>query len=209
MPHAAAAQMLDLWSLCEDVVVEFGTSGELVLKGRLGTERIDRPDPVVREALRRMELGPVLLANVRARRAADDAEAGAHLVLRPVLRRLSHLVVRTLGMDDLKGPLLSVSPRTQHARFAPVPLPARCRLRMPSEVSLKLEDAGIALESATSPHRVVLHRPEAAWVVGTLAWPVTPDAAAAALPLPPGVTESVLGYLAAAGMAAPVGRAEG
>ncbi|MGW0565301.1 NADH oxidase [Streptomyces sp. NPDC003016] len=203
MPHLAGRQMLHLWSLSEDVVVKAGAGEELVLSGRFGTERIEHPDPFLREALRRMELGPVLPANVEAVAANGDFEADACPVPPPTLSRLSHLVVRTLGLDDLKGPLLSVSPASRHASFAPVRLAAQSHLRLRKDVSLTLEEPGVVVRSAASLHRVVLHRPEAAWVASTLAWAVTPDEASAALPLPPEVTEGILRYLAAAGMTAP------
>ncbi|WP_432030987.1 NADH oxidase [Streptomyces sp. 1222.5] len=203
MSRVVGSRAVHLWSLHEDVVVEEDATDQgLVLRSRFGTERISRPDPLVREALRRMELGPVLLANVlpRASAAAEDATEGACLVLLPVLDRLSHLIVRTLSWEDLRGPLLSVVSTSKDAPFAPVALSARRLIRLIGDVSLTLEKAGFALACATSPHRVQLHRPEAVWVVGLLAWPATPSDASSVLPLPPEVTQAVLSYLAAAGM---------
>ncbi|MFF9158472.1 NADH oxidase [Streptomyces sp. NPDC014846] len=224
MSRVVGSRAVHLWSLHEDVVVEEDATGQgLVLRSRFGTEQISRPDPLVREALRRMELGPVLLANVvpRASAAAEDATEsaaaedatddatddasdgateGAYLVLLPVLDRLSHLIVRTLSWEDLRGPLLSVVSTSKDAPFAPVTLSARRLIRLIGDVSLTLEKAGFALARGTSPHRVQLHRPEAVWVVGLLAWPATPSHASSVLPLPPEVTQAVLSYLAAAGM---------
>ncbi|MFD8376752.1 NADH oxidase [Streptomyces sp. NPDC059688] len=229
MSRVVGSRAVHLWSLHEDVVVEEDATGQgLVLRSRFGTERISRPDPLVREALRRMELGPVLLANVvpRASAAGEDATEsaagedatesaaaedatddaiegateGAYLVLLPVLDRLSHLIVRTLSWEDLRGPLLSVVSTSRDAPFAPVTLSARRLIRLIGDVSLTLEKAGFALARGTSPHRVQLHRPEAVWVVGLLAWPATPSDASSVLPLPPEVTQAVLSYLAAAGM---------
>ncbi|MFI6350834.1 NADH oxidase [Streptomyces sp. NPDC050560] len=196
---------LHLWSLCEDVVVEPGEQGDdLVLTGRFGQERIRGADATVREALRRMELGPVLLANVEARTEPGSGRPpDTYLVMLPVLSRLSHLVVRTLGMDDMRGPLLSVSPLSRTATFTPAGLSPRRPLRLPEGATLTLEKTGFALEASGAEHRVVLHRPEAVWVVGLLAWPVTPEGATAALPLPPDITTGILDYLAAAGMASP------
>ncbi|MEV7870826.1 NADH oxidase [Streptomyces sp. NPDC088124] len=188
-----------------DVVMESGAGDEgLVLTGPWGTERIGDAPPVVREALRRMQLGPVLLANLEPLPGGSMPQGCVYFVLLPVLDRLSHLVVRTLGVDDLGGPLLSVCPVSRPARFTPVRLPPRRPVRMPRGVSLTVEDAGFALESEFSPFRVVLHRPEAALVAALLAWPVTPDALSEALPLPREVTQGIVDYLAAAGMAAPV-----
>jgi hypothetical protein len=204
MPRTVGSRALHLWSLREDVVVENdGPAGELVLRSRFGTERISRPDPLVREALRRMELGPVLLANVVARtNGADENGPGERplLVLLPVLSRLSHLVVRTLSSENLRGPLLSVVSTQRDTAFTPVRLSAQRLIRLIGGASLTPEKPGLALSSAVSPHQVQLHRPEAAWVVGMLAWPVTPSHASAALPLPPEETHEVLSYLAAAGM---------
>ncbi|MBT2404107.1 MULTISPECIES: NADH oxidase [unclassified Streptomyces] len=191
------APTVHLWSLSEDVVVDqHAGSDSLVLTSRWGQERLDRPAPVVREVLRRMELGPVLLAN------ALNGSEDLYVVMLPTLSKLSHLVVRTLGVDDLMGPLLSVLPLSPAAPFVLVRQPRERRVRLPRHVALSVPESGIGcvLESVDSPHRVVLHRPEAAWVATMLAWPTTPDAASKALPLPPQVTEDIIGYLCAAGM---------
>lgn len=198
--HDMPADMVTvhLWSLSEDVIVEHDEEhDQLVLKSRWGVDYLERPGTAVREALRRMELGPVVLAN------AADAQVDLYAVMLPALSRLSHLVVHTLGVDDLGGPLLSVFPVAQDAQFTLVWLPGERRLRLPRRVVLTMAESGLALEAAGSPHRVVLHRPEAALVAAMLAWPVTPDKASAELPLPPELTEGILRYLAAAGMAAP------
>ncbi len=67
-----------------------------------------------------MQLGPVRLANVD--RTPGSGVPGC-LVLLPVLREVAHLVVRTIAMDDLLGPLLSVYPLSRDAAFRS----ARCR----------------------------------------------------------------------------------
>ncbi|MET9882667.1 NADH oxidase [Streptomyces sp. NPDC006430] len=194
-------QTFHLWSLSEDVIIDQGVGGDaLLLTSRWGQDRLDRPSPVVREVLRRMELGPVLLAN-----ALSGPEDLCPFTL-PALNKLSHLVVRTLGVDDLKGPLLSVIPLSSAAPFALDPPSGECRVRLPRHVALTVPESGVGcvLESERSPHRVVLHRQEAAWVAMTLAWPTTPTAVSAALPLPPQVTEDIIGYLTAAGLVTPV-----
>lgn len=194
-------QTVHLWSLSEDVVIESETDdGELVLSGPWGPERIAAVPPVVREALHRMELGPVLLKNVEPRPDSKTSKAGVYLVLLPVLERLSHLVVRTLGVGDFRGPLLSVCPVSPHALFSSVRLTAMAPIQLPRGVSFTLEAEGFALERDGSTHRVLLHRPEAVWVVGMLVRPVTPDAVSDALPLPRALTWSIIEYLAAAGM---------
>ncbi|MEU5080413.1 MULTISPECIES: hypothetical protein [Streptomyces] len=204
MPDEAGGPTVDLWSLAEDVVVEPGDlEGELVLSGRWGTERVTAPRPVVEEALRRMELGPVLLANL-APRADDAAGRDDWYCLSLHLERLSHLIVRTLGIDDLAGPLLSAMPVSPVARFALARLPGRRPVRLPSGASLTVGRDGVSVQSPGSSYRVLVHRPEAVWVLGRLAWPVTPDQVSAALALPAGVAERIMDYLAAAGMTAAV-----
>jgi hypothetical protein len=195
----ADVDMVHLWSLSEDVIVEHDEGHDrTTLKSRWGMDCLERPRPELREALRRMELGPVVLANAVERHVDLCAE------VLPALRELSHLVVRTLGVADLRGPLLSVFPVVQEAPFTLVWLPGQRPLRLPRQVVLTVLDSGLSLETADGPHRVVLHRPEAALVVAMLAWPVAPDEASAALPLPPQMTEDILRYLTAAGMTAPV-----
>ncbi|MFF9662119.1 NADH oxidase [Streptomyces althioticus] len=199
MWHAPGeARSVHLWSLSEDVRVERSAEDDtLLLTGPWGPKRLDRPAPSVREALRRMELGPVVLGN-----AVQEFEDLRRFIL-PALKRLSPLVVRTLGMDDLKGPLLSVVPSSPAAPLVLIHLPGDQRVGLPDHVVITVSKSGggCVLESVDLPHRVVLHRPEAAWVTLMLAWPVTPATAATALPLPKSVTEDIIGYLYAAGMA--------
>ncbi|MFJ8661929.1 NADH oxidase [Streptomyces sp. NPDC093795] len=194
-------QVVHLWSLDEDVVLLGGDNDSVtVLSGRWGAQRL-KTDGLVREALRRMQLGPVRLTNVGR---TSDSGAPGHLVLLPVLRELAHLVVRTIAMDDLLGPLLSVHPLHRDAAFRLGTVPAGLRLRLVVGTSLVLRSDGLAMEVRDSPYRVVVHRPEAVWVVGMLTLPCRPEDAVAALPLAPGITRGVIGYLLAAGMAVPV-----
>ncbi|MFE7463359.1 NADH oxidase [Streptomyces sp. NPDC057499] len=232
MADTAEHRTVHLWSLVEDVTVETGdTDDRLELAGRWGTEWVDGADPVVRAALRRMELGPILLANVvPAPKPADAAQppgsgtpagsaephgppdegpseepsdASGVLMLVAGLERFSHLIVRTLGLDDLRGPLLSVTPLSPQASFALLRLPGEEPIWLPRDTTFTLRPGGFILESPNSSHRVTLHRPEAVWAVGMLAWPVTPDDLSRALPLPSAVTKDILEYLAAASMAMP------
>lgn len=119
-----------LWSLSEEIGIEDDSSGDgLVLTGPDGVDRVPEVSPLVREALRRMQLGPVLLANLapeRGRGCAPDEPlpaAGGDPGLSRVLASITHLVVRTLAIDDLGGPLLSAFPSP-----APPPSP-RCDRR--------------------------------------------------------------------------------
>src|SRR5436190_15329463 len=60
---------LRLWSLREDVLVEVAPDGDhLVVFTRWGEIRIEDTSPMVREALRRMSLGPVAVENLPALR---------------------------------------------------------------------------------------------------------------------------------------------
>ncbi|MET9383984.1 NADH oxidase [Streptomyces sp. NPDC002928] len=209
MPDDVDGCTVDLWSLVEGVVVESGDlEGELVLTGPWGSERVSAPHPALEEALRRLELGPVRLANLEAglepeenggRAPAADQGDGHYLLLH--LERLSHLIVRTLGIDDLSGPLLSALPVSPVAHFALAPLPGRELVRLPGGVSFSVGRDGVSVQAPDASYRVQVHRPEVVWVLGLLVWPVTPDQASAALALPAGVTERILDYLAAAGMA--------
>jgi hypothetical protein len=190
--------------LCEDVIVDNEDDNAIVLAGRFGTERIGGSDRIVREVLRRMELGPVLPENAWAPPGrAWPVTTGATPRLSSALARLSHMVVRTLGLDDLRGPLLSVTPTAADATFVLGRVPGERRMRLSPDASMVVGAAGIVLASPGAKHEVVLHRPEAAWVVAMLAWPVTADEAAAVLPLPRTVVYDVLGYLVAADMAVP------
>ncbi|MGW2641742.1 NADH oxidase [Streptomyces sp. NPDC001348] len=195
-----------LWSLREDTAVGWDEEGRtLVLSGPQGTERVEDPAPAVAEALRRMELGPVLLANLLQ---PDDVAVPAHdtyTVVLSVLRGISHVVIRTLSLEDFKGPVLSVVPEGPTASFSLVRLSAQRRVRLRPTVTITVRGDGFLVQCRTQDHRVEIHRPEAMWVVSLLAWPMTPDAMVEVLPLPAELTLSILGYLAGAGMTVAVG----
>jgi hypothetical protein len=195
-----------LWSLHEDTAVGWDEEGRaLVLSGPRGTERIEAPTTVVAEALHRMELGPVRLANMLP--ATQDATAGqdSYTVVLSVLRAISHLVIRTLSVEDLKGPVLSVVPVGRSARFALAGVLPQRRVRLRTDVTITVQDSAFLLECRDLEHRVQIHRPEAMWVVSLLAWPVTPDALVDVVPLPAELTLAVLGHLAGAGMTVAAG----
>ncbi|MFG2836260.1 NADH oxidase [Streptomyces zaomyceticus] len=194
-------QVVHLWSLDEDVVLVGGDDDfETVLSGRWGAQRL-KTDGLAREALRRMQLGPVRLTNVG--RAPGTGAPGC-LILLPVLREVAHLVVRTIAMDDLLGPLLSAHPLSRDAVFRLAAVPADRRFRLVVGTTLVLRADGLVMEVRDSAYRVVVHRPEAVWIVGMLTRPCRAEEAVAALPLPAGVTRGVIGYLLAAGMAVAV-----
>jgi SagB-type dehydrogenase family enzyme len=212
---AALPKRSELWSLREDVSVELESGDQSVLlRSRWGDVAIRQPSRLVREALRRMRLGPISLKNVIAAQAtgqADDDEAsGRQTQLYHVLDQLQPLVVRSLKLESGQ-PLLSVVPLTVHARFRPVRLAADLPVRLSVFAGLRTDGREYLLESPLALHRVVLHRPEAAALIASLASPVTPAALAAAW-LAEGtggrLAADALDYLAAAGMVVPAQGAE-
>ncbi|MGY0019273.1 NADH oxidase [Streptomyces sp. cg35] len=198
-------RMHHLWSLREDTVVGWDEEGRtLVLSGPQGTERVEDPTPVVAEALRRMELGPVLLANL-VQPNAGAVSGDTYTVVLSVLRGISHVVIRTLSLEDLKGPVLSVVPVAPTASFSLVRPLGQRRLRLRPTVTITVRGGVFLVQCRALDHRVEIHRPEAMWVVSLLAWPMTPDAMVEILPLPAELTLAILSYLTGAGMTVAVG----
>ncbi|MFF0478798.1 NADH oxidase [Streptomyces sp. NPDC004284] len=205
-PEDSPLRLHHLWSLREDTAVGWDEEGQaLVLSGPQGTERIEAPATVVTEALHRMEMGPIRLANLL--QPKDDTAGGqdGYTAVLSVLREISHLVIRTLSLEDLRGPVLSVVPAGRTARFALAMVPSQRRVRLRPDVTITVQGNAFLLECRTLQHRVEIHRPEAMWVVSLLAWPTTPDALVDVAPLPAELTLSILGHLAGAGMTVPVG----
>jgi len=195
--NGAALSRFELWSLREDVSVEPEPGdGPVRLHGRGGEVTIERPPPLVREALLRMRLGPVSLGNAFSAREAPAERAA----LFDVLETLQPLVVRSLGLESGQ-PLLSVVPLTGRARFRPVRLAADVPLRLSTFAELRTDGSEYHLESPLALHRVVLHRPEAVELIAHLAAPTTPAAFTAALAtVAPSGVAAALAYLAGAGM---------
>ncbi|MFE5856027.1 SagB family peptide dehydrogenase [Streptomyces sp. NPDC056500] len=206
---------LSLWALREDVLVDTGCpSGAVVLSGRWGEVRMRHASPSVREALRRMRLGPISLANVVAgapppppsytEGGGGGASVEASLTeILMVLQRLQHLVVRSLGLDSPDHLLMSVVPISQSARYGPATVDEKHPIRLSQFAFLRSEGKGFVLESPTSLHRVVLHCPEASWVIGMLGRPITSAEVAAAVPLPPEATREIIAHLLGTGMVVP------
>lgn len=190
----------ELWSLREDVHVQLGPAdGPVRLHSRWGSVTIRQPSPLVREALRRMLLGPISLENVIDAPSGRRAAAGSLTLLHDVLDRLQPFIIRTLGIESGQ-PLLSVVPLTPRSRFRPVPLPADMRVRLSTFAQLRTDGNEYRLESPLSLHRVLLHRPEAVWLLSSLGRPITADASATAWPHPDSLAADALAYLAAIGM---------
>jgi hypothetical protein len=186
----------DLWSLREDVQVTMGSGdGPIRLRGRWGEAVIERPSPLVREALRRMRLGPISLENVTGAHPEPDASTQLY----EQLDQLQPLVIRTLGFGAGQ-PLLSVVPLAPQARFHPVPLPPDAQIRLSTFAQLRTDGREYRLESPLALHRVQLHRPEAIALIGALAQPVSAAEAAAAWGPLTSAGADALAYLAAAGM---------
>jgi SagB-type dehydrogenase family enzyme len=206
--YAAPGGRSELWSLREDVRVgPVSADGQVRLSSDWGDITIERPSPVVFEALRRMRLGPVSLENVVGPPRPEEAAATetAWTRLYQVLDKIQPLVIRTLGFGSGQ-PLLSVVPLTPQARFHPVPLPPDASVRLSTFAQLRTDGREYRLESPLSLHRVQLHRPEAFWLLGLLGRPASAASAAASAgawaPLEE-VSADALAYLTAIGMVVP------
>ena len=188
----------ELWSLREDVQVQTESeNGSVRLRSQWGDVMIHRPSEVVREALHRMLLGPISLENVVSGRNEPDGQGMT--LLHRVFDRLQPFIIRTLGIESGQ-PLLSVVPLTPNSRFHPVPVPGDMRLRLSTFAQLHTDGREYRLESSLSTHRVLLHRPEALWLLGSLGRPVTAAASASTWPHPDAVAADALSYLVAVGM---------
>ncbi|MFE9534163.1 hypothetical protein [Streptomyces sp. NPDC006691] len=115
----AARELGEFWSLREDVTVRFGR--RTVLRTPWGELCIHRPGSLLCEALRRMQLGPVSLANVVPGFPGYDVPESewndASRELLDALDPLQHVIVRHLAIGA--SPLLSVIPVSPHATFHP------------------------------------------------------------------------------------------
>ncbi|WP_228974916.1 NADH oxidase [Streptomyces sp. DH12] len=202
----AGGRLRHLWSFREDVAVAAGARDSVVVSWASGAVAVEPAGPTVREVLRRMELGPVLLGNAVVVGAAGemDPHVYAYLLMRPVFARFPQLLRRTVGFDDLRGALVSIGPLAEGAAMCVPPLRAGAVLQLVVGVSVAFDGPSATVEMRSASHRVVLHRYEALLVVARLAWPATPEAVAATLPIPAHVTAGVLDYLVAAGVVAPV-----
>ncbi len=185
-----------------------------MIESRWGDLLIPDPSPMLVEALRRMVLGPVSLRNVLPDFPGYDSEWGrCSLASRELHRELTdiqYLVDRTLSVGAT--PLLTVAPLSPRARFLPGPLPRGTgtpRVVLSPFARLRYTENGTYLESPYSDHRVELHRPEAAWLIGGLAdgsdgahlGDLRTVARLTALALPDTVAAAGAAYLLAAGMA--------
>ena len=204
-----APARMRLWSLNEDVFIEVAPEGDhLVALTQWGEIRIDDAGDVVRESLARMSLGPVSVENLpilrdsfqrwRGGRPANPSEPWARF--RTVLERLGSSVVQSLGVEDQAGPVLSVVPISRQARFWLPKEVGRRQVRLSRFASMRVDRGVRVLESPLAHHRVLLHRPLAAWVVGSVDSPTTTAELAVLLGQPEPLVAEVVAYLVAAGM---------
>jgi SagB-type dehydrogenase family enzyme len=194
--HDHPEAITTLWSLREDVRVETAEDGDAVeLHGRWSDLRVRNPEPGLVETLRRMSLGPVSLDNVTS--GGTDGTRGSW---QRALLRLQDLVVRSLAFADSGQVLLSAVPLSHAARFTPRPPLEDAQLKLSRFAVLRREGDLFQLESPLSLHRVLLHRPEAQWVVAALGRPVLAARAGDGIPLAGAVVREILGYLIGTGM---------
>ncbi|RKE21263.1 SagB family peptide dehydrogenase [Streptomyces sp. TLI_171] len=201
--NLAAPQLSELWSLREDTLVETddGTGGALTVQTRWGTVVFEDPDPVLRQALERMTLGPVSLSNVLPGFPGlweVDRPGGHTPEVERLLRDLDRIrgcLVRTLALGGM--PLLSVVPLARGAWFTPRPAPDDRPCRLSRFSVLRWAEGGLRLESPLALHRVQLHRSEAMLLLGLLDGSVQ----AGAPKLDPEVARTAIGYLVAARVA--------
>ncbi|OXM43979.1 SagB family peptide dehydrogenase [Amycolatopsis alba] len=204
------AETIPLWSLTDDSLVEIGEDGSLVVVTRWGEYDFDRAEPLVRESLRRMALGPVSLANVTSSWEPVEREpdlegelswtAEGADALRQALKELGGSVVRSLGLADGRGPLLSVIPVALAPVFVPVEIPASRPIRLSRFSSLRSDAYGMGLESPSARYRVVLYQPWAVHVAATLATAKSVGDIVATTGIGPGVVGAIVSYLVAAGV---------
>ncbi|HST84606.1 MAG TPA: SagB family peptide dehydrogenase [Kineosporiaceae bacterium] len=186
-PDADAGSRLrfEFWSFREDVHLETSSPGDtVVVYSRWEETYLPLPSARVLEALMRMSLGPIALANV----ITNDAE---NRELEVLLKGLKHLVVRSFGLDPAQ-PLISVVPLTPQAAFTlPTSLPVR-PVRLSRFALISTNGNQYLIESPLALHRVILHSPDIMSQLGPLIRPVDPTKVEH--------LQSVVTYLMAAGM---------
>lgn len=196
---------LRLWSLSEDVLVEVGPDRDrLVAFTQWGEIKLPDTTAVVCDSLQRMSLGPVSVENLPIlgesyrhwKNGAGGEPYEPWYRFRQVLERLGCCVVQSLGLDDGMGPVLSVAPVSKQARFwLPTDVGPDTPIRLSRFVAMRTADAELVLESPVSQHRAVLHRPLAAWVVGSLGSTTTITELAGLLRIAQPVLADIVAYL--------------
>lgn len=195
-----ATARIHLWSLSEDVLVEDdGLPGQQLVMTKWGETKIDGTDDAVTESLRRMSLGPVSLANVLAH-AERGAEHDRWARVATVLDLLSGSVVRSLGLSDGEGPLLSAVPVTRTASLVLAEIRHGRRLRLSRFAAMRAHEGELLLESPLAQYDVLLHKPLAVQVVAALAGVGSITELATATHADPGVVADIVSYLVGTGI---------
>jgi len=205
--NPAAPSLMSLWSLREDCGFRSmpGDPGAGVVSTPWGEIRLEPGTPAVGRALERMTYGPVSLDNVVPgfTEGAGPAEERTHYdALDAALERLQHVVERTLALAEGTH-CLTVVPIARRARFTPGRPDADAVHRLSRFVTLWAGAEGWVVESPLADHRVVLHTPQAGWLVSCYARPTTVREVSRLLGLPVAEAALAVGYLEAAGMLVP------
>lgn len=197
-----SASTIHLQSLRDDVLVETDDEhGSLVVVSMWGEIVVKNPDEQVRESLRRMTLGPVSLGNVSPARGRGSSRGQVVDSLDDVLAALSGSVVRSLGLPDGQGPVLSVVPSTADPEFPLAEIEQTRSARLSRFATMRSCDGELVLESPLAQFRVILHQPVAASIATALAQPRGLAELAALARITPAVAHDIVAYLVAVGVA--------
>lgn len=143
--------------------------------GRWGPTEVEDRIPLVREALRRMSLGPVSLENIPALqqdflhwRNGYTQQCRSWRRLKQTLDRLGGCVVPSLGLYDGRPPLLSVTAVRPEVVFALPAIDESLSVRLRQDTSIECLNGERVLVCPGNAHQVVLHRPPSTWLVEAL-----------------------------------------
>jgi SagB-type dehydrogenase family enzyme len=185
---------LQLWSFRDDVAIEVDRGGCLTVLTRWGDVQVPDASSGVEDFLHRMTYGPVALGNAVDLDPKDLYET---------LSKLPGCVVHSLALRDASSPLLSVVPVSPRGIFD---LPDQAVLtdshpiRLSRFAFIREKEDELLLESPLAHHHVVLHRPLASWVVGSLGRATTSTEVARGANLSRPLVLEIVAYLAGAGM---------
>lgn len=214
-PAPRESRLIELWSLREDTTVETAADdpGTGLVSTRWDEIRLPFTDPVISRALERMTYGPVSLDNVLPGFSDTGSLPGdpRRAALRATLDSVRHAVIRTLALSD-GTEQLAVVPIVREARFVPGRPPADAVHRLSRFAALRVGSRDMILESPLSAHRVLLHTPQAMWLVSCYVRPTSVLDTARLLDVPVDLVRTAVGYLEATGMlvpGTPRGRADG
>jgi hypothetical protein len=162
-----------LFSLPEDVVVS-SNGHRLSVRGRWGDVELADDTPMVREALRRMSMGPVSLENLPAlstefTRWRNEGICGPGWPrLKRTLDQLGGLVVPSLGLHDEPGPILSLVAVVPEATFQWPQIADTDPIQVPARARIEYIDGDQTLVRPGPPYVVVLHRAPAIGIANRL-----------------------------------------